>query len=68
MADTFTEKQINQLRVEFARINRIDPSLPTYPKVIKLLDGMSLAQLTQVRFANIRFLSKLALNRLPVVA
>jgi hypothetical protein len=65
MTDQFTEKQINRLRVEFAMINRIDPCLPTYPKMIALLDGMSQAQLRQVQYANIRFLSKLAANRLP---
>jgi hypothetical protein len=53
------------LWVDFSRINRIVSSLPNYSKVRQALDGMSVAQLRQVRDANIRFLSKLALNRLP---
>jgi hypothetical protein len=61
----FTEGQLNQLRVEFATINRIDPCLSTYAKMRKLLDGMSRGQLIQIWQAKIRFLSKLALNRLP---
>ncbi len=61
----FTISQINQLRSEFERISTIDPSAPTYPKLIALLGGMTQPQLKQVCQSNIRFLSKLALNRIP---
>ncbi len=64
MAERFNPNQLDVLRVECAKIERIDPLSPTYLKMLKLLDGMPIAQLQQVHQANIRFLSKLAANRI----
>ena len=64
MTERFNPNQLDVLRAEFAKIERIDPCLPTYDKMIKLLDGMPIEQLRQIHQANIRFLSKLAANRL----
>jgi len=64
MIDLFSAVQLSRLRSEFSRINTIDPCGPTYPQIVALLDGMSLAQLRQVRDANIKFMSKLAINRI----
>jgi hypothetical protein len=35
----FTEDQLNQLRVEFAAINRIDPCLPTVDEPVNFAAG-----------------------------
>jgi hypothetical protein len=59
----FTPAQLAQLRDQFASVERVDPTGPAYDKMIKLLDGMSQQQLKQVAGAGIKFLSKLALNR-----
>jgi hypothetical protein len=61
----FDAAQIAVLRNEMAKINRIDPLSPTYRRMIKLIDGMPVEQLKQMRDAKIKFLSSLALNRLP---
>lgn len=60
---SFTPAHLDQLRKQFASVERIDPSGPSYDKMLKLLDGMSQQQLKQVAGAGIKFLSKLALNR-----
>lgn len=60
---SFTPAQLAQLRDQFASVERVDPAGPAYDKMIKLLDGMSQHQLKQVAGAGIKFLSKLALNR-----
>lgn len=60
---SFTPAQLAQLRDQFASVERVDPTGPAYDKMIKLLDGMSQQQLKQVAGAGIKFLSKLALNR-----
>lgn len=62
-SQSFTPAHLDQLRKQFAQIERVDPSSPTYDKMIKLLGGMTQHQLKQVAGANIKFLSKLALNR-----
>ena len=65
MTTTFDAAQINVLRAEMGKINRIDPLSPAYRGMIKLLDGMPVEQLKQIKDAKIKFLSSLALNRLP---
>lgn len=62
-SQSFTPAHLEQLRTQFAQVKTVDPSSPTYDRMIKLLDGMSQHQLKQVAGANIKFLSKLALNR-----
>jgi hypothetical protein len=59
----FNPEQINELRAEMAGIDRIDPLSPTYRKMIALLDGMDQSMLRQIRDAKIKFLSRLAINR-----
>jgi hypothetical protein len=64
----FTERHLSALRVEFLRIDRIDPSSPSYKKLIELLDSMSQTQLKQIHRASIPFMSRLAANRIKQVA
>lgn len=64
MAQLFSDAQIKRLREGFAKLERIDPCGPTYPKLTQMLDEMSQEQLEQVRNAKIKFLGNLAANRL----
>ena len=59
----FNPNQIDVLRAECAKIDRIDPLSPTYKRMISLLDGMDQSMLRQIRDAKIKFLSRLAMNR-----
>lgn len=63
MAKQFTEKQINELRTQYATVERIDPCLPTYKKLCALLDRLSDTQLMTIAEARIKFVSLLARNR-----
>lgn len=54
---------INTLRNEFAKIDRIDPSAPSYAKMLALLDRLDDDGLVTVKNAQIKFVSVLALNR-----
>ena len=58
-----TEQQMETLRVDMAKIERIDPCSETYKKMIKLLDGMPQSLLKQIAGAKIKFLSMLAKHR-----
>lgn len=60
---TFTAKHLETLRREFSNIERIDPSAPTYGKLIILLDSLDRTQLKQIAGAGIKFVSMLAANR-----
>lgn len=60
----FTTKQIAALKAEYSKINRINPDSEAYKKLIGLLDMMSQNQLKQIYSAGIKFLSKLAWNRI----
>ena len=64
MAATFTTPMIEKMRSEWGSLDRIDPCLPTYAKLIKLLDGMPQEMLKQLSEANIKFISMLARNRI----
>lgn len=59
----FTSSMIAKLKSEFGKINKIDPSSPTYDKLIDLLDDMDDETLKQVAKSDIKFVSKLAQNR-----
>ena len=59
----FTASHLETLRNEYAKIDRVDPSFEAYDKMKKLLDAMTDDQLSQVRRADIKFLSSLATNR-----
>jgi len=62
--ELFDTDQLAVLRAEMSKIDRIDPLSPTYRKMIGLLDGMDQPLLRQVRDAKIKFLSRLAINRI----
>jgi len=62
-ADLFSSGQIDQLKSEFSKIEKIDPSNPAYKGIISLLNRASQPQLKQLAEANIRFVSNLARNR-----
>jgi len=62
--DLFSPQQITVLRNRYGSIGKIDPYGPTYSKLIDLLDHASDARLKQIAGADIKFVSKLARNRL----
>lgn len=64
LEEGFSDKQLDALKKGFAGVNKVDPSSPTYKKLIKKLDDMDKDQLTQIADANIKFVSVLAKNRL----
>lgn len=55
--------QINNLRTAYGKLNTINPSSPTYKKLVDLLDSMDDELLMIIKEAGIKFLSSLALNR-----
>lgn len=64
MTTTFTQKQLDTLRSEWASIERVDPFAPAAVKLRRLMDELSREQLEQLRDADINFISILALTRL----
>jgi hypothetical protein len=54
---------INDLRTAYAKIDTIDPSTAAYGKLVDLLDALTVDQLKTVVAADIKFVSKLANNR-----
>tara|TARA_R110002020_G_scaffold23056_6_gene77244 strand:- start:253 stop:1617 length:1365 start_codon:yes stop_codon:yes gene_type:complete len=60
----FTSSQLGKLRNQMKGISRVDPSGPTYKKLTKLLDVLSISELQQIAKANIKFMSLLAKSRL----
>jgi len=54
---------IEALRKEMSKIDRIDPDGPLYKKIIELLDKTNDEGLLLIKDANIPFVSALALNR-----
>ena len=60
---TFDE-QVVILREEYAKVDKIDPSEPTYGQLCKFLDTMDDVKLQQLADAKIKWLSMLANNRL----
>jgi len=58
------DKLVKQLRSAYDKIDTIDPSQPTYDKLIKLLDSLNKEQLKVLVNAKIKFISKLAFTRL----
>ena len=65
MPELFSPMQISKLYSEFSKIDTIDPCSPSYEKLIETLDAMSPEQLRQVWQARIKFLGRLAYNRMP---
>jgi len=61
---TFNEVQINELRSRFSKIHSVDPCGDAYDGMCKLLNSLDLEDLGALAGANIKFLSKLAANRI----
>ena len=63
MTESFSASQIAALKTEYSKINTIDPSSDTYKKLIAMLDKLDLKSLQSLAGAEIKFVSKLAQNR-----
>lgn len=61
--DATDEQRWEKLRDAYSAIKTIDPSSPTYQKLIDFLEGLSTEDLQSLANANIRFISGLARNR-----
>lgn len=60
----FSEAELNQLRSEYTKIERIDPAQEPYQRLIRLLDNLPVSHLNQLAEANIKFVSILAKRRI----
>lgn len=56
-------QMIETLRQKYNNIKSIDPCLPAYGELIRLLDRQDDKMLTLLAGANIKWVSKLAMNR-----
>jgi hypothetical protein len=63
MTKTHLLAQIETLRTAYATIKTIDPSGPSYKKLVALLDSMDNELLLIIKDAQINFMSMLAFNR-----
>ena len=63
MTESFSASQIAALKAEYSKINGIDPASDTYKKLIAMLDRLDLKTLQSLAGAEIKFVSKLAQNR-----
>lgn len=63
IAEAFSSAQIDKLRQEYSKINKVDPSSDTYKKLIAMLDKLDLKTLQSLAGAKIKFVSPLAQNR-----
>ena len=61
--ESFSPSQIAALKAEYSKINGIDPASDTYKKLIAMLDRLDLKSLQSLAGAEIKFVSKLAQNR-----
>lgn len=61
--DLFTKAHLNSLRKQYAALPTIDPEKPTYWKLIEFLDSLPQSLLKQLQAADIKFVSRLAGNR-----
>jgi hypothetical protein len=61
--ESFSPSQIAALKAEYSKINTIDPSSDTYKKLIAMLDRLDLKSLQSLAGAEVKFVSKLAQNR-----
>jgi hypothetical protein len=59
----FSDIQLSKMRAAYSGLNLVDPGSPTYKRLTDMLDDMSDDQLVQVAKAGIKFVSKLAINR-----
>jgi hypothetical protein len=63
IGESFSPSQIAALKAEYSKINGIDPASDTYKKLIAMLDRLDLKTLQSLAGAEIKFVSKLAQNR-----
>lgn len=61
--ESFSSSQIAALKAEYSKIGTIDPDSDTYKKLIAMLDRLDLKSLKSLAGAEIKFVSKLAQNR-----
>ena len=61
--ESFSPSQIAALKAEYSKITTVDPSSDTYKKLIAMLDRLDLQSLKSLAGAEIKFVSKLAQNR-----
>jgi hypothetical protein len=61
--ESFSPSQIAALKAEYSKINTVDPDSDTYKKLIAMLDRLDLKSLKSLAGAEIKFVSKLAQNR-----
>ena len=59
----FSKSQLDALRKQYGTIKGVNPSSPTYKKLVYMLDSLPLANLKQLEKAKIPFISGLARNR-----
>jgi hypothetical protein len=63
LREGFTASQIKKLRDAWATVDLIDPTQPTYKKLDKMLEKMSVEDLEKIVDAKIKFVSSLALAK-----
>ena len=59
----FSKSQLDTLRKQYGTVKGVNPSSPTYKKLVYMLDSLPLANLKQLEKAKIPFISGLARNR-----
>lgn len=60
----FTEKQIETLRAEYEKFERLDPASPAMQKLFVFMDNLPQEILKQLFDARIKWISSLAANRI----
>ena len=63
LREGFSAAQIKKLQDAWATVDRIDPTQPTYKKLDKMLEKMSVEDLEKIVDAKIKFVSSLALAK-----
>lgn len=61
--ESFSASQIAALKAEYSKINTVDPDSDMYKKLIAMLDRLDLKSLKSLAGAEVKFVSKLAQNR-----
>lgn len=64
LEEMFSQAQIQRLKAEYSKINTIDPSSPTYKKLVDMLNKQDQETLKKLAGAGIKFVSGLARNRI----
>ncbi len=63
LREGFSAVQLKKLQDAWATVDRIDPTQPTYKKLDKMLEKMSVEDLEKIVDAKIKFVSSLALAK-----